>query len=119
MPQKLSVGGVKWVENTSQFSKDFTENCNEDSEEEYFLEVDGQYPEKLYDLRNYLYFITKKYVIHTRNLKQALNDGLVLRKKHGVIKFYQEAWLKPYIYMNSELRKNVRKDFKICFQVDE
>ena len=27
------------------------------------------------------------YVIHTRNLKQALNNGLVLKKGHRVIKF--------------------------------
>ena len=28
------------VKNTSKFYKDFIENCNEDSDEGYFLEVD-------------------------------------------------------------------------------
>ena len=42
----------------------------------------------------------KKYVRHIRNLKQALNHKLVLKKIHKVIKFNQEAWLKPYIHMN-------------------
>ena len=32
-----------------------------------------------------------EYVIHIRNLKQALNHGLVLKKVHRVIKFNQKA----------------------------
>ena len=47
----------------------------------------------------------KEYFIQMRNLKQALSDGLVSKKVHRVIKFYQEAWLKPYTDMNTELRK--------------
>ena len=34
----------------------------------------------------------KEYVIHIRNLRQALNHGLVLKKVHRVIKFDQNAW---------------------------
>ena len=52
MSQKFSVGGFKWVECTSQFSKDFIENYNEDSDEGYFLEVDVHYFDKLHDLHN-------------------------------------------------------------------
>ena len=46
-----------------------------------------------------------EYVIQTRNLKQALVHGLVLKKVHSVIKFNQNPWLKPYIDMNTDLRK--------------
>ena len=46
------MSGFKWVENTFQFSKDFIQNYNEDSDKSYFLEVSIQYPEKLYDLHN-------------------------------------------------------------------
>ena len=45
------------------------------------------------------------YVIHIINLKQALNHILVLKKVHTVIKFNQNACLKPYIDMNTDLRK--------------
>ena len=38
-----------------------------------------------------------KYVIHIKNLKQVLNHGLILKKVHGVIKFNQKDWLKPYM----------------------
>ena len=38
-----------------------------------------------------------EYVIHMRNLKQALNHGLILKKVHRIIKFNQNVWLKPYI----------------------
>ena len=34
----------------------------------------------------------KEYVIHIRNFKQAIHQGLVLKKVHRVIKFNQEAW---------------------------
>ena len=44
MSQKLPMSGFKWVENTFQFSKDFIQNYNEDSDKGYFLEVNIQYP---------------------------------------------------------------------------
>ena len=50
-----------------------------------------------------------EYAIHIRNLKQALNHRLVLKKVHRVIKFNQKAWLKPYIEMNTKLRRNYWK----------
>ena len=52
----------------------------------------------------------KIYVVHTRALKEALNHGLILKKVHKVIEFNQKAWLKPYIDMNTELRKKAKND---------
>ena len=46
----------------------------------------------------------ENYVVHMRSLKQALNHGIILKKVHRVIQFNQEAWLKPYIEMNTKLR---------------
>ena len=57
----------------------------------------------------------KNYVVHIRSLKQALNHGLILKKVHRVIQFYQEAWLKLYIDMNTEYRKNAKNDFEKDF----
>ena len=44
----------------------------------------------------------KKYVVHIKLLKQALNHRLKLKKIHRIIKFNQEEWLQPYIDMNTE-----------------
>ena len=52
-----------------------------------------------------------EYVIHIINLKQVLNHGLVLKKIHRVIKLSQNAWLKLYIDMNTDLKKRKKKDF--------
>ena len=46
-----------------------------------------------------------EYVMHIRNLKQALNHALVMKKIHRVTKFNQNAWLKPNIDVNKDLRK--------------
>ena len=61
-----------------------------------------------------------EYVIHMRNLKQASNHGLVLKKVHKVIKFNQNAWLKSYIDMNTDPRKKAKSYFwKRLFKIDE
>ena len=133
MSQKLPVDNIEWIKDTSQFNEDFIKNYNEESDEGYFLEVDVQYLEKLHELHNDLPFLPERmkiekveklvanlhdkteYVIHIRNLQQALNHGLVLKKVHRMIKFNQNAWLKPYIDMNTDLRKKAKYDFEKDF----
>ena len=61
----------------------------------------------LYDKNNY--------VVHIRSLKQALNHGQILKKVHRVIQFNQEAWLKEYIDMNTDLRKQARNEIEKDF----
>ena len=53
----------------------------------------------------------KNSVIHIRALKQALNHELIPKKSVRVIQFNQKAWLKPYIDMNTKLRKEAKNDF--------
>ena len=43
MLQKLPVNNFEWIEDTSQFNEDFSQNCNKENDEGYFLEVDGQW----------------------------------------------------------------------------
>ena len=59
----------------------------------------------LYDENNY--------VVHIRSLKQ--DNGLILKKVHRVVQFNQEEWLKEYIDMNTELRKQEKNDFEKDF----
>ena len=56
-----------------------------------------------------------EYVIHIRNLKQALSHGLTVKKVNRVIKFNQRAWLKPYIDMNTKLKQKAKSDFEKYF----
>ena len=73
------------------------ENCIEESDGGYLLEVDIQYPEKLQELHDDLPILPERMkiekveklltnlhdkiecVIHIRNLKQVLNHGLILK----------------------------------------
>ena len=133
MSQKFSVNGFEWVEDLSQFKEDFIKNYDENSDEQYFLEVDVKYPKNSFNLHRDLPFLPerkkvgkfnnlvhdfhdkKNYVVHIKALKQALNHGLILKKVHRVIQFNQKAQLKPYIDMNTELKKEVKNDFEKDF----
>ena len=98
------------------------------------MEVDVDYPKKLFSSHKDLQFLPKtkklekleklvctieqKYILHIRPLKQALNHVLILKDVQRVIKFHQEAWLKVCVNINAKLRKeatnNLEKDiFKL------
>ena len=89
--------------------------------------MDVRYPKRLHDLHSDLPFLPermevnkckklvcnlfskKKYVVHVNSLKQALNHGVKLKKIHRIIEFNKKEWLKTYIDMNTELRKEAKK----------
>ena len=48
------------VKKTSQFTRNFMENFNEDSDEQYFLEPDFWYHKKLHELDNDLIFLSER-----------------------------------------------------------
>ena len=125
--------GFKWIKNVTEIDEKFIKNYDEDSDKGYIFEVDVKYPRRLHDLHSDLPFLPKsmkidkckklvcnlrykkKYVVHIRSLKQALNYGLKLKKVPRTIEFNQESWLKPYIDMNAELRKIAKNDFEKDF----
>ena len=135
MSKKLPVNGFKWENDLSRFNENLIKNYNENSDVGYFLEVDIEHPKQLWNYHKDLPFPflperkkfgkveklvcgiedKEKYVIHIRALKQALNHGLVLKDVHRVIKFNQEAWLKPYFDMNTKLKTEAKNEFEKDF----
>ena len=129
MSKKLPVNGFKWTDN-DKINEEFIKNYNENDKKVYILEVDVKYPKELHDLHSDLPFLPermeinkckklvcnlydkRKYVAHINSLKQALNYGLKLEKIYRIIEFNQKAWLKPYIDINTELRKLAKNDFE-------
>ena len=133
MSTKLPVNGFKLIDNNETAGPIINEdlkNYDENDNKGYTFEVDVKYPKRLHELHSDLPFLSermeinkckklvcnlfnkKKYVAHINTLKQALNHGLKFKKIHRAIEFNQEAWLKPYIDMNTELRKLSRNDYE-------
>ena len=97
------------------------------------LEVDLEYPEELHDYHNEyplaperlnvnnvdklipnLYDKTK-YVVHHESLKLYLGLGLRLTKIHKGIAFSEEAFMRPYIKLNTDMRTRATTDFEKDF----
>ena len=111
-------------------NEDFIKNYDENNYKGYIFEADVKYPKRSHELHSDLPFLSKrmeenkckklvcnlfnkkKYVAQINTLKQALNHELKLKKIHRVIEFNQEAWLKPHIDMNTELRKLAKNNFE-------
>ena len=60
MSQKLPIDGFKWVEDLSKFNESFLKNYSENSDKGYFLEVDVEYPKKLFNLHRDLPFLPER-----------------------------------------------------------
>ena len=132
MSKKLPVNGFKWLDSNkiNEINEDFIKNYDVKNDKGYIFEEDVKYPKRLHELHSDLpflsermeinkckklvcnLFIKKKYVTHINSLKQALNHALKLKKIHIAIEFNQKEWLKPYIDMNTELRKMAKNDFE-------
>jgi hypothetical protein len=54
----------------------------------------------------------KEYVLHIRNLKFYLEQGMKLKQVHNVIRFKQSKWLKKWIDFDTEKRKKADNDFE-------
>lgn len=139
MISPLPLDEFEWVnpeEYDTENKYDQYINTPDDNYNGYILEVDLEYPEVLHEKHNDFPLCPNKkkfgtttklcatlepkykYVIHYRNLKQALENGLILKKVHKVLKFHQSTWLAAYINFNNELRTlattNAEKDlFKL------
>ena len=97
------------------------------------LEVDLEYSKELHDLHNDYPLAPerlkignveklipnlkdkKKYVVHHETLKFYESLGLKITRTHRGIKFKEFAWLKPYILMNTDLRRKAKNDFEKDF----
>ena len=140
MSQPLPNGEFKWVdiENLKQEARELKKTMdmmvrNSNRGVGYVLEVDVKYPRELHDLHNNLPFMCekirvsgveklvpnlhdkKKYVMHLKALKQALDHGLVLERIHRAIQFKQSVWMKEYIDFNTRLRTVAKNDFEKDF----
>ena len=119
MSQPLPTRGFRWIKCDNWDPKRLVDMFAAEKNHGYLLEVDVSYPKELHDLHNDIPFMCskmkvngveklipnlyykKKYIIHIRVLKQALDHGLVLEKIHRCIRFSQSPWMKEYIDFNT------------------
>ena len=131
MSQKLPTHGFKWIDiNKSKVIKLLEEK---DTNQGYIFEVDLDYPDTLWESHNDYPLAPEKlkvdkieklicsfkskrhYVVHYKNLKQYLREGMILKKVHRGIKFHQSNWMEPYIRKNTDLRKLANNSFEKDF----
>ena len=58
--QKLPVNGFKWIKDLFHFNEDFLKNYDENSNKGYFLEVDVEYPKKLFNSHKDFSFLPER-----------------------------------------------------------
>ena len=133
MSKKLPVDSFKWVDDLSMFTEGFIKSYDEEGDVGYLLVVHVEYLIKVRMLHSDLHFLPDRmkvnkvkklvcnltdkenYSIDIFALKQALNHSLKLIRVHSAISFRQVSWLKPYIDLNTKLRKNAKNEFEKDF----
>ena len=124
MSEPLPINGFAWMKEAEL--KNWKEHpC--------ILEVDLEYPLELHDLHDDYPLAPekvkidkveklipklenkRKYVVHCRSLKQYERLGLKITKIYRGIKFTERDFMKEYIDLNTELRKNAKSDFEKDF----
>ena len=131
MTQKLPTHGFKWI-NVDKSSV-LKLLGKKDTNQGFIFDVDLEYPRSLWKSHNdyplaperikidkvdklTCSFLPKKhYVLHYKNLKQYLEEGMILKKVHRGIKFVQSPWMEPYIRKNTDLRKDAKNAFEKDF----
>ena len=70
------------------------------------LEIKNNYDIKVGEINKLTpnLYSKKNYVLHYRNLKYYLSQGLILKKVHRKLEFKQSHWMKPYIDFNTQKR---------------
>ena len=104
MSQKPPINGFKWVEKSrlSRFNKRFIK-MKIPIKDIFLKQMLSICKIQLILIRIYHFYREEK------SIKQALNHGLILKKVRRVVKFNQRAWLKPYINMDTKLKKISKK----------
>ena len=98
----------RYAKANNKFMKDYDKNIEPlylaylDANNLYGWEMSQKLPVNGFKWENDLSTFNERFI---RALKQALNHGLIVKEVHRVIQFNQEAWSKPYIDMNTRLRK--------------
>ncbi len=128
MSEKLPKSNFEWFKNVHLFTPQNILNIDPEGDTSYFLEVDLHFPPETHDYFNQLppcperkctpnskvskLLCTledkKEYVIHLRMLQFCLQHGVILQKVHRVISFRQEAFVRPYVELNTKRRREAK-----------
>ncbi|XP_022182827.1 uncharacterized protein LOC111042507 [Myzus persicae] len=131
MLTELPFKDFKWVDD---LNIDVTKIAD-DSEVGYILEVDIEYPKHLHKTHNDFPFLPfsgcppnskvkkllttlsskKNYIIHYKNLKQAIENGIIVTKIHRAISFSQSKWMASYIELCTNMRVEAKNEFEKNF----
>ncbi|KAF4529188.1 hypothetical protein B566_EDAN017653 [Ephemera danica] len=138
MSHALPTGNFKLVKldyDEDEFKVEKLMAMRKDAPRGCIFEVDMEYPGQLHDSHSDFPFLPenkvppggkhtklvttldekKHYVIHYLALQQAIANGLKITKVHSVLEFDQSPFLKPYIDLNTEMRKKAANNFEKDF----